>query len=207
MLKRLAFLIVSILGFTLVAEAAAQTALQALKQRQRVIERAQASLARAPRDTARQAALQNAITQAFDFDKLGRESVSRHWSSMTPQQQRDYLTVFRSLVQRSTVRKLQRYRAAGTTYGPPSGDDNNTVITTVVTATSGEKVAIQYKMHKVNGRWWAWDTTIGLDTEISEYDVSTAENYRSAFNRIVREDGIPGLIAKLREKESKGSDF
>ena len=68
-------------------------------------------------------------------------------------------------------------------------------------------MAIQYKMHKVNGRWWVWDTTIGLDTEISDYDVSTAENYRSAFNRIIRDEGIPGLIAKLREKERKGSDL
>ncbi len=207
MWKTMVLLTAVILGMVCTAQATEQTALQALKQRQRVIEQAQAALARAPRDTARQAALRDAITEAFDFDRLARESVGRHWNAMTPEQQREYLMVFRSLVQRSTVRKLQRYRAAGTTYSAPTGNAQNTVITTIVTSTSGEKVAIQYKMHRVNGRWWVWDTTIGLDTEISDYDVSTAENYRSAFNRIIRDEGIPGLIAKLREKERKGSDL
>jgi ABC-type transporter MlaC component len=197
----------AILGLIFAAQASAQTALQALKQRQRVIEQAQAALARSPRDSTREAALRNAITEAYDFDRLARESIGRHWATMSPAQRDDYLQVFRALVQRSTVRKLQRYRAAGTQYGATSGSQQKTIITTVVTSTSGDRVAIQYKLHRINNRWWVWDTTIGLDTEISEYDVSTADNYRSAFNRIVRDKGIAGLITQLREKEQRGSDL
>jgi len=204
-----------LLGLTTVGAAALptnlspaeQSALATLKARQRVVEQAQAQLARAPRNPARQAALDQAIRETFDFEKLARVSIGAYWQRMTSAQREEYLRLFTNLVQASTVRKLKAYRAAGTEYVSIEGDTNLTVITTVVTSTSGDQAAIQYKLYAVNGRWWIWDTTIGLDTEISEYDVSTAQNYKSTFNRIIRTDGIPGLLSKLRAKATGGEEL
>jgi len=196
-----------IFGSVAIACASPETALQALKDRQRVIERAQAALDRSPDDSTKEAALDRAVAETFDFDRLAHESIGRHWAAMTPAQQSEYMRLFRSLVHRSTVRKLENYRAAGTEYTDVQGDSTEAVITTIVTSTKGEQVAIQYKLHRVNGRWWIWDTTIGLDTEITEYDVSTAENYRSAFNKLVSDEGINGLLSKLREKERGGTEL
>ena len=141
--------------------AAEGSALQTLMSRQGVIEQAQRALANAPGDSVRQEALNRAIRETFDFDRLGRESIARHWASMTPAQQEEYMRLFRALVEKSTVRKLKAYRAAGTEYSTVSEEGNEAVITTVVTSTDGDEVAIQYKLHRVDGRWWIWDTTIG----------------------------------------------
>ena len=183
------------------------SALQTLMTRQQIIEQAQQVLSEAPSDEARQETLNEAIRETFDFDRLGRESIARHWEAMTDEQKSEYTRLFRVLVEKSTVRKLKAYRAAGTEYTAVEEDSSEAVITTVVTSTDGDEVAIQYKMHRVNGRWWIWDTTIGLDIEISEYDASSAENYRSAFNRIVSDEGVEGVLQRLRSKYQDGAEL
>ena len=184
-----------------------ESALETLKARQGIVEEAQEALAATPNDTARKSALNRAIRETFDFEKLAREAVVDHWDDMSEAQQAEYVRLFKDLVEKSTVRKLKAYRAAGTEYSEVTEEDGNAVITTIVTSTDGDEVAIQYKLHRVDGRWWIWDTTIGLDIEITEYDVSSRDNYRSAFNRIISNDGIEGLLGKLREKHEGGSEL
>ena len=191
----------------LAASAFAMSALETLKERQRAIERAQDALTSSPDDSTRKRSLDRAVRETFDFDRLARQSIGSHWDEMTPDQQREYMWLFRSLVSKSTVHVLEQYRASKTEYGEVTGDSTDAVITTIVTSTSGDQVAIQYKLHRTNGRWWIWDRTIGLDTEITEFDVSSSENYRSAFNKLIGDEGIAGLLSKLRDKERGGSDF
>lgn len=207
MQRILAMAMACFLGAAAVGHARDETAIETLKERHRAIERAQAALDSTSDDGTKEEALDRAVRDAFDFGKLARESIGEHWNRMSQQQRDEYLRLFRSLVLRSTVRKLEEYRAARTEYPEVQTDSNRAVITTIVTSRSEEQIAIQYKLHRVSGRWWVWDTTIGLDTEITEYDVSTAENYRSAFNKLVSEEGIGGLLAKLREKEGGGGEL
>jgi phospholipid transport system substrate-binding protein len=185
-------------------------ALKSLKQRQGQIEKAQVALDAMPKSKKRKAALSRAIRETFDFVRLGREAIDLSWKIMTPAQQKEYLFLFRELVQKSTVRKLKAYKAAGTKYSEATimpTDSTSVMITTVVTSTEGDEVAILYKLHEVDGRWWIWDNTVGLDVEISEYDTSSCDNYRSIFNKIVKENGVESLLKKLRNKHRGGSEL
>jgi len=175
-------------------------AVDALDARQKVIADAQDALKASPNDRQRSETLNRAIRETFDFERLARESIGENWNVMTEAQQAEYMRLFIELVESSTVNKLKNYRAADTEYIEIIDDGNEAEITTVVTSTEGDEVAIQYKLHKRDGRWWIWDTTVGLDTEITEYDISTAQNYRSAFNRIIGNDGVEELLSRLRTK-------
>jgi len=44
-------------------------------------------------------------------------------------------------------------------------------------------------MHRSNGRWLAYDVKIE--------SISLVTNYRSSFNRLIRQKGIDGLIEEL----------
>ena len=53
----------------------------------------------------------------------------------------------------------------------------------------GEPTHIDYRMHEEKGAWRIIDIVVD--------DVSTVENYRSSFNRIVKKEGMDGLISRL----------
>ncbi len=196
-----------LLGLVSIVSAESQSAVDALETRQDIIAQAQQALDSAPNSNSRNEALNEAIRETFDFNRLARESIGGHWSRMTEAQQTEYLRLFNQLVEKSTVDKLRNYRAASTEYVDVQQNSTDATITTVVTSQGGSEVAIQYKMYNENGRWWVWDTTIGLDTEITEYDVSTSENYRSAFNKIIGDHGIDELLDRLRTKAESGDDI
>ncbi len=206
-MRRFHVLLSAAMVFGIVSLATAQSvdnshsaAVDALDARQQVIADAQEALKAAPANQQRAEALNRAIRETFDFERLARESIGDNWNIMTEAQQTEYMRLFIELVESSTVSKLKNYRAADTEYVEVIDDGSEAIITTVVTSTEGDEVAIQYKLHKHDGRWWVWDTTVGLDTEITEYDISTAQNYRSAFNRIIGNDGAEELLSRLRTK-------
>ena len=206
-MRRFHVLLSAAMVFGIVSLAMAQSvdnshteAVDALDARQQIIADAQEALKAAPTNRERSEALNRAIRETFDFERLARESIGDNWNVMTEAQQTEYMRLFIELVESSTVSKLKNYRAADTEYVEVVDDGSEAVITTVVTSTEGDEVAIQYKLHKRDSRWWIWDTTVGLDTEITEYDISTAQNYRSAFNRIVGNDGVEELLNRLRTK-------
>jgi len=203
----LAATVASVLTTAALAAASPETALEALQERQTAIERAQENLDRDPDNPEYNEALNRSIRDAFDFEVLARKSIDRHIESMTPEQLDEYLRLFEQLVEASTVKKLKSYRAAGTEYFVEEDDSTSALITTVVTSSDGDAVAIQYHLNRRNGIWRVCDTTIGLDTEITEFDVSTSQNYRSAFNKIIRDEGIDGLLQKLRDKAGNGADL
>jgi len=53
----------------------------------------------------------------------------------------------------------------------------------------GEPTRIDYRMRQENGNWRIVDIIVD--------DVSTVDNYRASFNRIIKKEGMDGLIARL----------
>jgi ABC-type transporter MlaC component len=52
------------------------------------------------------AALSVLFTKFLDTDTMGRAALGKHWSSFTPQQQKEFLVLFRKLFQRTYVQEL-----------------------------------------------------------------------------------------------------
>ena len=51
-------------------------------------------------------ALSVLFSKFLDTDAMGREALGPHWSSFTPDQQKEFLVLFRQLLQRTYVQKL-----------------------------------------------------------------------------------------------------
>ena len=52
------------------------------------------------------AALSVLFTNFLDTDAMGRAALGKHWSSFTPQQQQEFLVLFRKLFERTYVQEL-----------------------------------------------------------------------------------------------------
>ena len=62
----------------------------------------------------------------------------------------------------------------------------------VVTA-KGSQIPVEYRLHRVNESWSAYDVFIE--------NVSLVGTYRSQFDRIIKTESFADLLRRLREKE------
>ena len=75
-------------------------------------------------------------------------------------------------------------------YYPEKQEGDDTLVPTEVTV-KGEPTKVDYRMREAAGSWHIVDIVVD--------DVSTVENYRSSFNRIIKKEGMDGLIARLNK--------
>lgn len=132
------------------------------------------------------------INGIFDFDELARKSLgSKNWKELSSQKRERFTKAFRGMVENASVRKLEVYESDTTTYEKPEiEDDKATVVAHAM--SDGVETILVYKLHKVDGRWKAWDLEID--------DLSTYRNYREQFRKILETKSIDDLIALLEKK-------
>lgn len=151
-------------------------------------------------DDATRERLKEVINSLMDFQELSRLALGRHWRDRTPEEQKDFVNVFRELVRNSSVRKLGIYRADSVVYKPAEINGDKARVTTVAYKDDNE-VEIVYLMHRVGDAWKAYDVIID--------DSSTMRTYRDTFNREIAKSGYEAmyrkLVDKLEEERTSGS--
>ncbi len=143
--------------------------------------------------------IKNMIDELFDFEELGKRSLGRHWKPRTPEERKDFLVTLRALVEKNYLMRI----ADQTTYtsqffGEVKGKDGPEVRLRV---TSGvHKYKMEFKLFEREGKLFIFDMVID--------DVSVVRNYRSQFNRIVKKEGFPALMEKMKKKlnEEEGAN-
>jgi ABC-type transporter MlaC component len=101
MIRRL--LIVLVAWLLLVAPAKAATPLDYTRT---ILEQARTIVAGNQTHNEKLAALSVLFGKFLDTDAMGRQALGQHWSSFTPTQQKELLSFFRELLQRTYVQKL-----------------------------------------------------------------------------------------------------
>lgn len=138
------------------------------------------------------------VRDFLDIDELGKRAMSDQWGKLTKQQQTEFLTTLRSLIEDNYVRGLRANLSFTVDYsGETTDKDGNVVVTTTVnTKRKGRpfKVNIDYVLKNEGGKLKAWD--------IKTDGVGLVENYRVQFNKIIAKDGFAGLIEKMKKKQS-----
>jgi phospholipid transport system substrate-binding protein len=138
------------------------------------------------------------VRDFLDIDELGKRAMSDQWSKLTKEQQTEFLTTLRALIEDNYVKGLRSNLAYTVDYtGETTDNDGNTVVNTVInTKRKGRpmKIHIDYVLKSVGGKLKAWD--------VKTDGVGLVENYRVQFNKIIEKDGFAGLISKMKKKQS-----
>lgn len=145
-------------------------------------------------------AVQDVVKPHFDFEEMTRSSMGRHWASASAQQQQQLVKEFSELLIRTYGVALLNYSGKPIEYGTPrrSQDDKRVMVSSTVTALSGNTVPIDYKLHQVNGKWRVYDVVIE--------GISLVTNYRTTFTNEIRTGGVDGLIKRLVERNRSISE-
>ncbi|MBV8356951.1 MAG: ABC transporter substrate-binding protein [Deltaproteobacteria bacterium] len=137
------------------------------------------------------AALSVLFGKFLDTDAMGREALGQHWSSFTPAQQKEFLPLFRELIQRAYVQDLLLFQNPDFVYVGQQLLTGGALVDTKI-VTPKDKFDIKYTLIPAGNKW--------MVTAITVEGVSLVGNYGNQFNRVLARMTPDDLIALMRRK-------
>ena len=148
----------------------------------------------------RRTLLREEISKAFDFDEMAKRSLGPAWRQRTPEERKEYVGLFRQVLENSYLGKVEAYRGEKIRYVKESVEEGRiaTVETLIVTG-KGQEIPLNYRMLKEKSGWRVYDVVIE--------EISLVNNYRSQFAGILQKSSFQDLLARLSEMvKSSGSE-
>jgi phospholipid transport system substrate-binding protein len=137
------------------------------------------------------AALSVLFGKFLDSDAMGREALGQHWSSFTPAQQKEFLALFRDLIQRTYVQKLLLFQDPNFVYAGQQLTGNGAIVDTKI-VTPRDQFDVAYRLIPAGDNW--------LATAITVEDVSLTANLGSQLNDLLARMSVDDLLTLMRRK-------
>ena len=171
------------------ALSAAPTATEALKQRDAEL-RASLPPVGQPVTQAQREKAEELLVKIVDFHALSQTTLGKTWESASEAKRKQFEEAFVKRFKRATSESVDRFRTSQVSYGGETPSADAVKVDTTV-GTGDDAAHVVYRM-KLGAKGW-------LIEDIVIDDVSTVDNYRRDFAKIVAKDGLDGLIAKLEK--------
>lgn len=140
----------------------------------------------------RRTEVQRIADRLFDFQEMARRTLARHWRERSPQEQSEFVAVFKQLLARAYIGRLESYAGEPVVYlGEAVEPEFATVRSKIVTAR-GSEITVDYRLHLVGPRWMVYDVAV--------QGVSFVANYRGQFDKIIRTSSYQALVRELKSK-------
>jgi len=127
----------------------------------------------------------------FDFPLMSKLSLGRkHWPKFTPPQREKFTKLFTERLKRSYREKIVLYKDEKVLF-KPKVQKKKTIYIPMELRYEDKKVAILYKLRKIEKRWKIYDVEI--------QGVSILLTYRSQFDEILRRGTVKDLLSRLEK--------
>ena len=140
----------------------------------------------------RRVEIRRAADSLFDFSEMSRRALGRHWADRTAAERDEFVRLFTDLIARSYIGKIDRYAGEAIAYTGERVDGDEASVRSQVVTAKGSQIPVEYRLHRVNESWSAYDVFIE--------NVSLVGTYRSQFDRIIKAESFADLLRRLREK-------
>lgn len=131
------------------------------------------------------------IAELFDFPELARLSLGPHWQQRSPQERKEFITLFGKLIARSHFMKIPTKAKADQRYVGERIEGDRAVVQAVVMAEDNE-IPVDYALVRYNGTWKIYD--LGID------GMRLSEIYRSQFNKVISAGSYDDLVRRMQIK-------
>ncbi|MCA9473611.1 MAG: ABC transporter substrate-binding protein [Nitrospirales bacterium] len=131
------------------------------------------------------------IGQRFDYEEMGKRTLSREWKNLTPEQQEEFVGLFQRFLTKSYAGNVDSYSGETIEYIKERNKGDFAEVQTKVVSLKSQ-VPLDYRLLKKNEEWRIYDVVID--------GVSLMKNYRGQFDRILKTSSFEGLLTKLRAK-------
>jgi phospholipid transport system substrate-binding protein len=137
--------------------------------------------------------------EMLDYQALSEGSLGTEWAARTDAEKAQFSDLLKQLVRKGYERNLKKILNFGIDYVSEDAAGDAVLVKTKAkskTDAREEPVEIVFKLAQKGGTWRVQD----IVTE----GVSLVSSYRSQFTKIVKKDGFPALIQKMKDKLAKG---
>jgi phospholipid transport system substrate-binding protein len=146
------------------------------------------------RTAERHAKMRRAVTKRFDFDEIARRALGTHWRNLSPVQQQEFVPLFSALLEQSYINKVDGSDGSqdSVRYRKEIFDEDGyaSVLTDII--RQDDDAEVEYRMLKRGNDWQIYDVVIE--------GVSMVNNYRTQFNKIIREASYEALVKQMKTK-------
>ena len=140
------------------------------------------------------ARFRNLLTQYFDLNAIGKFTVGRaYWSSATPQQQQEFLSLYETQVTNAYARRFQDYSGEQfSVTGQQRESESDTIVISEITRPTGSPVPVQWRVRSTSAGMKIADVVIA--------GISMAVTDRQQFAAVIERGGgtIQALIDALK---------
>lgn len=137
--------------------------------------------------------------ELLDYDTMARESLGKEWGARTDAEKAEFSGLLKQLVRKSYEKNLKKTLNYTVDYVGENAKGAQIEVKTKAKSKSDareEPLEINYRLQEKDGKWQVQD----IVTE----GVSLTSSYRSQFTKIIKKDGFPALITKMKDKLAKG---
>jgi len=133
------------------------------------------------------------INEVFDWQELSRRTLGREWKKFSPDQQKEFVTLFEELLKGIYADRILAYTQEKIEFGKETELKKGRVeVESYIITTDNKKVPLFYRMTNKSGQWRVYDVVIE--------GVSMVRNYRGQFRQILSTKKPEDLLQTLREK-------
>jgi phospholipid transport system substrate-binding protein len=135
--------------------------------------------------------IENVLIRTVDLEAMAKAALGKHWDEQPPAKRKKFMQVFISRFKRLTGDQIASYRESQTQFLPEQKKGDDVIVPTVL-VVKGEPTHVDYVMRHTRAGWKIVDIVID--------GLSTVENYRSSFSRVIAQEGFDALISKLAKR-------
>jgi phospholipid transport system substrate-binding protein len=103
-----------------------------------------------------------------------------------------YNPLFRDLLERAFLGKIEQYGAENVVYTEESPDGDDIIVRTRVTLKPSWEVGVDYRM--------AWQGTRWMISDVLVERTSLVRNFRSQFDSVIKRSSYEELVKKVRAR-------
>lgn len=140
----------------------------------------------------RRASVRKIAAEAFDVNESARRALGLHWQQRTPAEREEFVQLFGELLERTYIAQIDLYGGERLRFTEEKLDGNLAIVRAKLVTKHGTEVPVEARMNRKGERWLIYDVAIE--------NVSLISNYRSQFDRIIRQNSYPELIKRLRSR-------
>lgn len=137
------------------------------------------------------------IIPYVDFERMTSLAAGRYWRQATPDQQKQLITQFRSLLIYTYSGALSQVRDQKIEFKPLRADpaDTEVEVRSQVIQSRGEPIQLNYRLEKLPTGWKMFDVNV--------MGAWLVEAYKGTFASEISKGGIDGLIKTLTDKNKQ----